>query len=85
MWARFIQALQKIALSSADIRKNKKGETAMVYDQKDFKRVFSDFKMHYHGWQVLDQDMKRRLIKALMNIWNEENQVIKIKNLKSDF
>ena len=72
IWARFTQAIDRIYFYSLDF--NDKG---VVYEMYPMEKVAKEFKKQFKGFDILTDDMKRRLIKAVIQFWHFEQDDLK--------
>lgn len=67
--ARYAQAMHKVRLKGLDDNFND-----II---KPWKNVYSDFKTHFVGWQILSDEMKKKLTRRLAKAYNEESNDLK--------
>lgn len=81
VWARFSQAMDKVRFSSSEMIDDEKG-MYFLPKMKDIHQVAKDFKLEMAGFHLLDDDMKKRLLRKIAQFWHIEHEKVKeeIKN-----
>jgi len=77
IWARFTQAIHDTRFYEVDF----KGDT-IKYNMFPIEEAIRSFTIHMRGFELLDKDTQRRLIRKAAQFWHEEDNKIKEKNKK---
>ena len=80
VWARFSQAMDKVRFTTGDILKNEKGESYWKDEMKDIHEVAKDFARTFDSFDVLPEDVKRKLMRKISQFWHIEQDKIKESN-----
>lgn len=83
VWARFTQAVNETRFATADFVTNEDGVTYVSYSMKALESVIKDFKSRFHGWNVMTDDVKRRMLRRVSSYWYKEQDNLPEKNKKS--
>lgn len=80
IWARFTQAVGDTRFASSTFGKDSKGENTLITKMKDIHTVVKEFKLSFRGFELLEDDMKKRLIRKIAQFWHLEQEDIKKEN-----
>ena len=86
VWARFAQAMVKIEFTSGDLAEDKDGKFYIKLSMKPLRAVLNSFFYKFENWAELLMPgnslskIQKRLIKAVVNFWNKEQDVINSRN-----
>lgn len=79
IWARFTQTINDIHLAGLDFKEDENGKTSFHEYMHPFNEVLSKFKNSFVGYEHLNDDMKKRLIRKLSQFWHIENDILRSK------
>lgn len=77
IWARFTQAIHDAKFYKVDF----KGDT-IQYTMFPIEQAIHSFISHMKGFELLDKETQRRLIRKTAQFWHEDNEKVKEKNKK---
>lgn len=83
IWARFTQAIGETRFTTADFSKTKDGLDYISYSIKPLEKVIKDFKSSFHGWNIMSDDAKRRMLRRVSSYWHKEKEGLEEKNQDS--
>ena len=84
IWARFTQSMDKVNFIKGDYITNPEGKSYMKWSMNPIHDVAKEFKFEFNGFDILSDDMKKRLYRKVAQFWHLEKEKIEKENANPD-
>lgn len=83
IWARFTQAVNETRFTKGDFATSPDGIQYFHYTMKPLAEVVKDFTIHFDGWRIMPDSVKKKLAARVSAYWHKEMENLDAKNQKS--
>lgn len=83
IWARFTQAVNETRFTKGDFATSPDGVDYFHYQMKPLAEVIKDFTIHFNGWRIMPDSVKKKLAARVSAYWHKEMENLDKKNQES--
>jgi len=83
IWARFTQAVNETRFTKGDFATSPDGVDYFHYTMKPLAEVVKDFMIHFDGWRIMPDSVKKKLVARVSAYWHKEMDNLDKKNQQS--